>query len=260
VKHWISLPLVLDQSLGNTGVKEMIVVMPNAYTRFAGSMYSSSATIGDWETFVAKELVAYVDQRYRTMPAAANRGLAGHSMGGYGTLRIGMKHPETFSALYALSPCCLTPDFRQPMSAERWSKISGVQSYEELAKADFMVKAMYASAAAWSPNPEKPPFFVDFPWANGEVQRPVADKWNANAPLVFVDQYVDALRGMRGLALDAGDKDGSITATVKTMHSVLERYKVAHFSEIYEGDHLNRIANRIETKVMPFFSERLAFQ
>ena len=110
-KHWINLPDVLNRAAGNSDTKEVIVVMPNAFNTFEGSMYSRSATIGDWETFVAKELVAFIDKRYRTIPRAASRGLAGHSMGGYGTLRLGMKYPEIFSSIYALSPCCLAAGF-----------------------------------------------------------------------------------------------------------------------------------------------------
>jgi S-formylglutathione hydrolase FrmB len=75
--------------------------MPNAYTRYQGSMYSSSLTTGDWENFIARELVAYIDSHYRTIPNRMSRGLAGHSMGGYGTRRIGMKHPDVFSSIYA---------------------------------------------------------------------------------------------------------------------------------------------------------------
>ena len=47
----------------------------------------------------SQELVAYIDAHYRTLAQASSRGLAGHSMGGYGTIRIGMKHPEVFSSL-----------------------------------------------------------------------------------------------------------------------------------------------------------------
>src|SRR6266704_7002099 len=108
VKHWINLPNVIDKALASGESREMIVVMPNAFTRFFGSMYSNSVTIGDWEDFIAQELVQYIDAHYRTISDAASRGLAGHSMGGYGTMRIGMKHPEVFSSLYAMSSCCLT--------------------------------------------------------------------------------------------------------------------------------------------------------
>jgi S-formylglutathione hydrolase FrmB len=59
-----------------------------------GSMYSSSVTTGDFELFIARDLVAYVDAHYRTIPERQNRGLVGHSMGGYGATRIGMKHSD----------------------------------------------------------------------------------------------------------------------------------------------------------------------
>src|SRR4030095_11329656 len=85
----------------------MILVNPDAFTKFNGSMYSSSPTIGDWETFIAEDLVGYVDSHYRTIPDRMSRGLGGHSMGGYGTVRIGMKRPDVFSSMYIMSACCL---------------------------------------------------------------------------------------------------------------------------------------------------------
>ena len=85
----------------------MIVVMPNAYSKYGGSMYSSSVTTGDWEMYIAEDLVAYMDSHYRTIPERGSRGLAGHSMGGYGAVRIGMKRPDVFSSLYIMSACCL---------------------------------------------------------------------------------------------------------------------------------------------------------
>src|SRR6478735_7984083 len=91
------------------GAKEMIVVVPDSKTLHNGSMYSSSATVGDFENFIARDVVAYIDQHYRTIPNRMSRGLVGHSMGGYGATRIGMKHPDVFGSLYIMSPCCLAP-------------------------------------------------------------------------------------------------------------------------------------------------------
>lgn len=260
VKHWINLPETLNRAFAQPGAREAIVVMPNAYTAFAGSMYSSSPVTGDWETFVARELVAWVDAHYRTIPSASSRALAGHSMGGYGTLRVGLKNPGTFSALYAMSPCCLAPNpANRTMSAEVQSKLTSVSDKEALAKADFMTKAMYASAAAWSPNPQRPPFFIDLPWKDGVAREEILAKWEANAPLRMLDQHIATVRGLRGFAVDSGDKDMGIAPNVKAVHALLESYQVPHLFEIYDGDHLNRIASRIEGKVVPFFSERLDF-
>ena len=106
-KFWINLPEVVDRADAE-GTAEMIVVMPDAYTRYEGSMYSTSVTTGDWEGYIASELVTYIDRHYRTLARAESRGIAGHSLGGYGALRIGIRHPDVFSLIYAMSPCCLT--------------------------------------------------------------------------------------------------------------------------------------------------------
>ena len=91
------------------GAREMIVVLPDSKTVHNGSMYSSSVTTGDFENFVARDVVSYIDAHYRTMPNRSSRGLVGHSMGGYGASRIGMKHADVFGSLYIMSPCCLAP-------------------------------------------------------------------------------------------------------------------------------------------------------
>jgi len=70
----------------------MIVVMPNGNNALGGSFYTNSATTGNWDDFIANELVAYIDKKYRTLPRPESRGLAGHSMGGYGTFAVGMRH------------------------------------------------------------------------------------------------------------------------------------------------------------------------
>ena len=75
----------------------MIVVLPDSKTIYNGSMYSSSATTGDFENFISHDVVAYMDAHYRTFPIAEPRP-RGHSMGGYGASRIGMKHPDVFGA------------------------------------------------------------------------------------------------------------------------------------------------------------------
>jgi S-formylglutathione hydrolase len=256
-KHWINLPSVIDKSLAAKESSEMIVVMPNGFTRYHGSMYSNSATTGDWEDFVAQELIAYIDSHYRTLATAASRGIAGHSMGGYGAMRIGMKYPEIFSAVYLLSPCCLTaPDAQR--NAAFLEKAAAVKDLAGIEQAEFFPRIMLASAAAWSPNPKNPPLYLDLPWKDGQWQPEIAQKWAANAPLVTLDQHIKDLQRLKGLAFDAGDQDQPIASNIKILDEALNAYGVPHLFEIYSGDHLNHIADRIETKVLSFFSKNLS--
>jgi S-formylglutathione hydrolase len=254
-QHFVNVPAGVDKALASRSSKEMIVVMPNAYTAYQGSMYSNSITTGDWEAFVARDLVDYIDSHYRTLASVESRGLAGHSMGGYGAARIGMKYPEVFSSLYLLSPCCMSAG----VNAQTMTKAEAIHSMEEFAKADFVTKAAFASGAAWSPNPKNPPFFFDLPVKDGKVDEAIAAKWAANAPLAMVDQYIPSLRKYQAIAMDAGDMDTGIAATVRTLDQLLSKYGIAHTAEIYEGNHVNHVADRLELKVMPFFSNHLAF-
>jgi hypothetical protein len=134
-----------------------------------------------------------------------------------------------------------------------------VQTDEDLQKADFGTKAMLASAAAWSPNPRNPPRYFDLPMKDGQVDAAVVARWAANAPLSMVTQYIPALRRYDAIAVDAGDKDVGIAQTVRVLDGILKDFGVAHQAEIYEGDHVSRINERLESKVLPFFSTHLKF-
>jgi len=250
-----TLPEVADKAIA-AGAREMILVMPNAYTVYQGSMFSNSPTTGDWEAYIAQDLVAYMDSHYRTLANRASRGLAGHSMGGYGTIRIAMKYPDIFSSIYILSACCLTANLNPQGKA--FAEAEAVHTQDEAAKLARGPITMLAEAAAWSPNPKNPPFFFDLPVKDGKVQPAVAARWVANAPLAMLDQYVPNLRKLHAIAIDVGDKDNLSTSN-KELSRVLGQFDLSNSFEIYDGDHTNHIAARVETKVLPFFSRQLIF-
>jgi len=243
------------------GTKEMIVVLPDAKTVHNGSMYSSSVTTGDFENYVARDVVSYVDAHYRTIPERGSRGLVGHSMGGYGASRIGMKHPEVFGALYIMSPCCMSargaggpPGAPGAPSAD--DALAAVKTPADAARLPFGLRAQMASAAAWSPNPKKPPLYLDLPL--GADRDMVLAKWAANAPLAFVDQYVQNLRQYRAIAMDVGDQDG-LKVDAGKLHDLLDSYGIANSFEIYPGTHTSNVAFRFQDYVMPFFGRNLEF-
>lgn len=257
---WINLPQIADRIFAADPAHEMILVMPNAYNKFEGSFYSSSAATGDWEDYIAAELVAAIDQRYRTLARPASRGLGGHSMGGYGTLRIGMKHADVFSAIYALSPCCLRVGPPRPSDGPTAAE-KIVADPQQLKSADFLTMINLAWAAAWSPDPKAPPFYLDLPTQDGKPRLDIVAKWVANMPLVVLDQYVPNLRRLHAIAFDAGTNDQfkQIPLDLVILDQDLTSYAIAHTYSTYEGTHTSRIANRLEEKVLPFFAQNLSF-
>lgn len=255
----IHVPQTIEGAFAQ-GAQEMIVVLPDSKTVHNGSMYSSSVTTGDFETYVARDVVAYVDAHYRTLPYRSSRGLAGHSMGGYGATRIGMKHSDVFGSVYIMSPCCLAARPANapagPGNSEAEKTLAAVKTPEDSAKLPFGLRAQLASAAAWSPDPNNPPLYLDLPTKDGVVQPDVLAKWAANAPLAFIDQYIGNLRQYRAISIDVGDQDG-LKAGAQKLHEILDAYKIPNTFEIYSGTHTSAVAVRFQNFVMPFFSKNL---
>jgi enterochelin esterase-like enzyme len=239
------------------GARELIVVLPDSKTLHLGSMYSSSGTTGDFENYVARDVVAYMDAHYRTIPRRESRGLVGHSMGGYGATRIGMKHPDVFGSLYIMSPCCLSPrDAAVPFNGLGYEALDAVKTAADLEKLPFGLRAQLAVGSAWSPNPLKPPLYMDLPV--GENEKLVVAKWAANAPLAFVDQYIGNLRRYRAIAMDVGDQD-TLRVDTGTLHTILTSYGIANDFTIYSGTHTSAVAFRFQDYVLPFFGKNLEF-
>lgn len=251
----IHVPQTIEGAFAQSA-QEMIVVLPDSKTVHNGSMYSSSVTTGDFEQFIAHDVVAYIDAHYRTIARRTSRGLVGHSMGGYGASRIGMKHPDVFGSLYIMSPCCLSARGGGPVDPATEKALEAVKTPADSAKLPFALRVQLASAAAWSPNPKKPPLYLDLPTENGVARQDVIAKWAANAPLAFVDQYIGNLRRYRAIAMDVGDQDRLRTDAGK-LHEVLDNYGIANTFEIYPGNHTSAVAGRFQNHVLPFFSKNL---
>ena len=265
--HEIHVPQTIEGAFAK-GAQEMIVVLPDSKTVYNGSMYSSSATTGDFEKYIWHDVVNYIDAHYRTLATRESRGLVGHSMGGYGASRIGMKHPDVFGALYIMSPCCMSPmTGGGPGPAEQAKeraiagekKVAAAKSPADLAaQSPGFGAAQYATAAAWAPAPKNPPLYFDLPTKDGVPQPEIMAKYSANAPLAFVDQYIGNLKQYRAISMDVGDQDGLRFDATK-LHNILDNYGIANTFEIYSGTHVSAVADRFQNHVLPFFTKNLCF-
>jgi S-formylglutathione hydrolase FrmB len=233
---------------------DFIMVMPDGYSLLRGGFYSSGPTVGDYENMVATDLVAWVDSTLRTIAQAASRGLAGHSMGGYGTIRVAMKNPGVFSSIYMMSACCLPPMTMTPDQARAIAAMTPA----DLEAAQFAQLAGVSTAATWSPDPASEHFLkIDTGLqADGTIDPLVNQRLAANSPLVLLPQYLPALAALEGFAIDIGDADFLLEGN-RAFMAELDRFGVDYEFELYEGDHGNRIAERIRTEVMPFFANHL---
>jgi len=248
--------LAAMDSLIRTGkVKEMIIVMPDANNRFRGSHYANSSVTGNWLDFIAKDLVESIDQKYRTIASSSSRGLAGHSMGGRGSLNIAMKSPGVFGAVYAMSAGVMAFDSFPPVAEADWRKI--IESPTATDNGSIRVLGL---TAAHSPNPQVKPLLVDFPYeiVNGNLKRrdTIWQKWLEHDPFHVARTKSANLRQLRGLAFDVGTSDMFLSAN-RLLSDLLRSHGILHQFEEYDGDHINRIGERLVTRMLPFFSQTL---
>lgn len=249
--NYLHVPEAVAHSAANGA--EFIVVVPDTLTRLGGSMYSNSVTTGDFQGFVARDLVSYIDGHYRTIARREGRGLAGHSMGGYGTWRIGMAHAPVFGSIYAMSACCVSPRVETVESARKMTAVP----IEQGIKGDFGTRAGLASMVAWSPDPQRPPYYADPPLKDGKVDPLVMAKWANNSPLAEVAGHVGDLKSFAAIGADVGDKDG-LLADDTAIHEELTRFGLAHQWAVYPGNHVSGIVQRFDQVVLPFFAQHLA--
>jgi enterochelin esterase-like enzyme len=255
-----NIKTAMDRLIASGTIREMMVVMPDVNNLYRGSHYANSVVTGRWADFI-KELVAHIDATYRTVRSPSGRGLAGHSMGGRGTLYLAMKYPGVYSAIYALSPGRMAFEQFAPFSNEIWTQLLALR---DTGNVDSKFFGPVGFSAAFSPNPNRPPLLVDFPYeiVEGQVKRVEAvwQKWLAHDPVALLTSHEANLRQLRAIQFDCGTSDQIVGPANRLFAQALTKAGIAHRYEEYDGDHRNRIGERVETKVLPFFSTVLAVE
>ena len=257
------LPGSVDRLIAGGKIEEMILVMPDGRNAYGGSFYVNSPVTGNWEDFVAWELVAHVDSTYRSIPHSASRGIAGHSMGGYGAIRLAMRNPDVFSVVYGVSACCLAMVGDVGTDNPAWRKTLTVRRREELAGLDAYPRGLIGLGAALSPNLDRPPFFADLPFQleNGEVRpnQETYEKWSAGFPTGMLAEFADKVKQLRGIRFSVGrdDEFSNILLGSRVFSEALSEKGISHDFKEYDGDHWNQIDAQLMTDVLPFFSEKL---
>lgn len=279
----------MDTLINNGSINEMIVVIPSGRGFMLGSFYVNSSVRGNWEDYIINDLVSYIDSNYRTLPDAASRGIAGHSMGGFGALNLAMLHPDIFSATYGICPGLFDEDglantsmfARQETIEEYLEKEEEFEamSYDEALREfkSFISELIilgnnervfsYAYGAAFSPNPNKNAPFIDYPYyRSGDTLVLDAVAWenyeNGFGNLAEkVRFYKDNLLSLTSINIDYGINDFYtwIPQGCEYFSQLLQGEGIPHNSTGFNGGHSDKVRDRIENYMLPTFSNILQF-
>lgn len=247
-------------------IEEVIIVMPDASNVYGGSFYASNKVIGDYRTYIAGDLVNYIDGKYRTIPDRDSRSIAGNSMGANGALSLAMEYPKIFGAVAAMSPSAdlavppTTLDGflkKNPTTLDRPTLVHNTDELRALLSGNVSVNVFYARGAAFSPNPDNPPYYVDLPLRYPEktVVQDVWKKWLGQDMVSQIERDGQNLTNT-DIFIDIGI--GPVTFMpeghdIEYLLAALDEKGLAHTFVESPGDHLSHLRERT-TEVLKFLS------
>ena len=259
---------LFDQAIANGVIREFILVMVDMNTPLGSSWYANSSATGNWENFMIQELVPYMDANFKSIRDRDSRGIAGIFIGGYGAIRLGMRHPEVFGSVYAMHPVGTGTGVGVSMTIPKWDILRNAKSLDDV-KQDGGTRVFTTMFQAHLPNPAKPPLFIDLPaqQENGRliIDAGLMDRFRNNFYLeTMIPQYADNLKSLRGFKFDWTRNDANYDHVYanQAFTRKLNEFGVAHSAEEYTGpfDESNWGADgRIYTEVLPFFRAHMVF-
>jgi hypothetical protein len=244
-----NLPERLDRLIGTGAMGPCVVAFPDCFTKLGGNQYVNSAATGNWDDFLLREAVPFVERQFGC-GGRGRRGVFGKSSGGYGAMVHALLHPDFWSAAAVHSgdmgfPLMYGHEFVPVLRAlaknghdiGKW--IDDFWSAQKTKDSDVHIIMMLAQAASFDPDPAarygvRLPVtsdtceFIEERWANWL-------KWD---PLTMVEAHGAGLRALKGLYIDCGDIDQyNLVYGARRMHRALDRLGVAHVYQEFPDNH-----------------------
>lgn len=259
---------VIDHAIASRTIGEVIFVALDITTPLGCSWYVNSPVTGNWEDFMIREVVPYMDANFRTLPNRDSRGILGDFMGGYGSIRFGMTHPEVFGTVYAMHPVGtgsgMVPMYLRP----NWDTLANATSLDDVRKNGFnqIFTAIYQ---AHLPDVNRPPLYIDL------QARKLGDTYVVDAAATqrmresffleaMIPHYAENLKSLHGFKFD-WDRNDEIQDHVyanQILTHKLNEYGIPHEAEEYNGiwnENKWGADGRVVTDVLPFFQRHLVF-
>jgi enterochelin esterase-like enzyme len=248
-----NVPERLDRLIDTSAMPPVVVAFPDCFTRLGGNQYVDSAAMGPWETFLIREMVPFVENRFGC-GGDGRRGVFGKSSGGYGSLIHAMRHGGSvwaaaashsgdvgFEYLYHLGEFA---GALRHLASDGMSIEAFLNKFAEGPKAkdqDWHVLMILAQAASFDPDPSQfcgirlpvdPETceVIEERWAN----------WLRRDPLRMADdkQAQENLRKLKAFYIDCGDVDQyNMVYGSRQLHRKLEAAGIEHVYEEFPDNH-----------------------
>ena len=225
----------LDDIMTAKTMQEFIIVEPTS----ANAFYANSLAKGKWEDAIVKDLVGWTDAQFRTVAQPSARGITGFSMGGFGSLYLGLRHPEVFQAVFSMAPGLVDDDALKTMK----------ESWNETIMNDY--------AMSFAPDPANPAKGLIPKFDGSPEDEAILQQWREGFGHIEkkVAAYQASGKRLAGLGLFVGTHDSYrwLIQGTKRLDQILNREGIPHRFELTENDH-SFSEDYIATRIIPFFS------
>ena len=219
--------------------KVIFIIPDGSCEPFKGSFYTNSTLYGNYEDYIVKDMVEEIGSKYNTYKHREKWSIMGHSMGGFGAMKIALKYPAKFIGVSSLSgPLDITyfKELLPIMLAEH-----GTAPPYDLSYTGSVTQLVYSMAGAFSPNlAATPPVMLPVK-STGAIDSSVLGLWENYNPINFIKGW----RGNPAMAVFTycGDLDEFKLATPNQMFSdTLSKYSLPHtYIEDPNGDHVSSL-------------------
>lgn len=236
----------MDKLIAAGTVRPMIVVMPNCFTWYGGSQYINSTATGRYEDYLSREIVAAIDEHFRTVAGREARAVMGKSSGGYGSLIMGLRHADVFGLVCSTAgdayfEHCYPMDFAKAFRTIKGDPISFMRKFwssEKPGRDDHAALNTIGMAACYSPDGEA--FDMPFELETGEIRPDVWLRWLEHDPVRLVEKHAADLKSLQLLYIDAGTRDEfNLDIGARILSRKLAESGVEHIHEEFDDGHFH---------------------
>jgi len=250
-KAWEPNLLERYERLQQAGCADAIFVLPDCFTRLGGSQFIDSLGTGRYQSYIADDIIDWIDQHYRTIPEPGARAIIGKSSGGFGALRMGMERPDRFGvigshagdAAFALS---VQPRFVEV--APIYERFGGPQGFlaergdsGPRSQREFHAMEILALSAAYAPVPQgdMPHGELPFDPYTAELIPEIWERWLRHDPVEMLRTEPNLLEKSKFVFLDAGKSDEyGLQFGARMLAQRLNNSGVNLHHEEFEGGHM----------------------
>jgi enterochelin esterase family protein len=235
----------MDRLIAAGTIGPMIVVMPDCFTYYGGSQYINSTATGRYEDYLTDEIVPFVDDNFRTIAERRSRAVMGKSSGGYGALIMGLRHADLFGLVCSTSGDAYfelgyIADMAKAFRAIKGDPAAFSKKFwetEKKNKDDFPAVNIIGMSACYSPNGSQ--FDLPFDPETGEIRYDVWQRWLEHDPVRLVEKYVENLKSLKLLYLDAGTRDEfALDVSARVLSRKLSDHGIDHIHEEFDDGHM----------------------